>query len=308
MIIEKIDSFLMSKRKRSPVPSNRASELGHPCTRYLVYRRTVWQEQELPDLNLTRLFYEGIEQEQLIKKLLRDAGIKIVREQEPFEWKEFNITGHIDGMVEIDGQEIPVEIKGLSPYVFPLVNTEADLYSAKQYWLRNYLAQMTLYLLLTEKEKGFFIFKNKTSGEIKEMECELNYEFGEQLLKKAKFIEDFVARKKLPDRIDRHNVCRDCGFRHICLPIHSKPINEKGEMLVLEDTGLEEMLERRILLLENRKELDEIQEYIAEIVKQPTKVGKWTITPSQRTRKEYTVSAGTYYVFLIKKEEKTGEA
>jgi len=48
-----VDRILESKKPQLyPVHSNRASELGHECLRYLVYNRTRWQEKALPSPNL----------------------------------------------------------------------------------------------------------------------------------------------------------------------------------------------------------------------------------------------------------------
>ena len=55
-IVGRIYSQKERKIKINPCHTNRASELGHPCLRYLVYIRTSWQDRVPHGLGLQLLF------------------------------------------------------------------------------------------------------------------------------------------------------------------------------------------------------------------------------------------------------------
>lgn len=168
MIVEKILEAKQRKIKQYPVNANRASELGHSCLRYLVLNRTRWQEKALHDTKLQMIFDMGRAVEDLVMQDLREAGFMIVEQQRPFAWDKYQITGSIDFKIAIDGQVYPCEVKSAAPHAFESVNSVSDMLKHKWAYMRKYPAQLTLYLLMDNKERGVFIFKNKSTGELKE--------------------------------------------------------------------------------------------------------------------------------------------
>jgi len=240
-IQDKIYESKAKKRQIWPVNSNRASLLGHPCLRYLVYQRTHWQEKTLPDVELQFIFDEGHLQEKAVLEALREAGFDVIEEQKALSWPKYNITGKIDGKIIIDGKAYPIEVKSMSPYIFDSINTLDNLKFHKYHHIRGYYIQMNLYLLLEEKEKGFFILKNKSSGQIKVLEVELDYDVCEEAVKKAEQINKHVAEGTLPERIEyQHEICGRCEFRHICLPEQ----HLKETVNIKDDPELEGEIER----------------------------------------------------------------
>ena len=301
MIIEKVFECKKSKMKQWPVRSNRASELGHECLRYLVFNRTRWQEKALPDPRLQIIFEEGNLHEQKVLQDIQEAGFQVVEQQRPFEWKEYQITGHIDAKVVTNGKAIPLEIKSASPYSFNSINSLQDLYNGKYPYLRRYPAQMTLYLLMDEKEEGLFIFKNKATGELKEISMKLNYDLGETLLQKAEAINKHVANGTIPEPIeyDEEN-CGSCGFLHICLP------EVKRDAIQIEtDNEMEQKLVRYHELKPLIKEYNQLDKEIKKAFKEKEKVviGNYLITGKWIKRKAYAVQAGQYWQMKIQKLE-----
>ena len=106
MIVEKIIESKERKIKQHPVNSNRASDLGIPCVRYHVLNRTRWQEKSLHDVGLQFVFDMGNDIEEIVFKELAEAGIKVIEQQRSFEWKEYGITGHVDGKILTDNARI----------------------------------------------------------------------------------------------------------------------------------------------------------------------------------------------------------
>jgi CRISPR/Cas system-associated exonuclease Cas4 (RecB family) len=279
MIVEKVLEAKQAKIKQWPVKSNRASELGHDCIKYLVLNRTRWQEKSIHDAQLQMIFDMGNAVESLVLTDLKEAGFTVVEQQRPFSWEEYNITGSIDAKIIVNERLYPLEIKSSAPNPFNSVNSAQDMFNHKYHYMRKYPAQLTLYMLMDGKDEGVFLFKNKSTGELKEIWMSLDYEFAESLIKKAETINKHIADGTLPEPIDYdENICGDCAFRHICLPDR---IGKEIEQI--NDEELVELLTRYEALKESAKEYKQIDDRIGEIVKGKEKIlagdyyieGKW---------------------------------
>jgi len=287
VIIEKVLEAKQRKIKQWPVNSNRASELGHECLRYLVLNRTRWQEKTLHDARLQMIFDMGRMVEDLVLQDLREAGFTIVEQQRPFSWDKYQITGSIDCKIAVDGGVYPAEIKSAAPYSFDSINSIEDMRRHKFHYMRKYPAQLTLYLLMDGKDKGFFIFKNKSTGQLKEIWMTLDYDFAESLVQKAEAVNRHVAEGTLPPPMEySEDICSDCGYVHICMP------DRIGKEVQVSDDGeLLELVSRYDVLKPGAKEFEEVDKRINELVKGREKVlaGDWFITGKWCERKNYDV-------------------
>lgn len=287
MIIEKILETKQANIKQAPVHTNRASQLGHPCIRYLVFERTRWNEKILHGASLQMVFDIGNDFEDRVIKDLKDAGFQVMEQQRAFFWKDYNISGHIDAKLMVDGVVYPIEVKSMSPFAFDKVDGIDDMLNSKYAYMRQYPAQMMLYLLMDNKERGIFLLKNKVTGAMKEIIVDLDYALGESLLQKAEAINKHVAGSTLPDPIEwDDHICGDCGYQHICMPDR---IGKEVEMV--DDTELEELIGRYEQLKPAAKEYEEVDKRISEIVKGRDKllVGNWFITGTWRNATRYDV-------------------
>jgi len=292
MLIEKIIEQKQKKIRLRPCHTNRASSLGHICERKLVFDRTRWEEATLYDVGLQFIFDEGNLQEAQVLKDLAEAGWQILEQQRDYEWKQYQITAHLDGKVLIPEQIMlpPLEIKSMNPFTFKTINSAQDILQSKKHYIRAYASQMQLYLLLSNSERGVFIFKDKSSGQLKEIWMELDYQAAEDLLKKAERINAFVANKETPPPIPwDEDICGRCAYAHICLP------EAKREAIDLtNDPELEVKLQRRAALDPLRKEYAELDEEIKDLVKEKPRVlcgdflltGKW----QERSGKKFWVT------------------
>lgn len=279
MIVEKILESKQAKIKQYPVNANRASELGHECLRYLVLNRTRWQEKALHDARLQMIFDMGRAVEDMVFQDLKEAGFTIVEQQRPFSWAKYQITGSIDFKLSIDGKVYPTEVKSAAPHPFASINSIQDMLKHKYPYMRKYPAQLTLYLLMDGKEEGLFLFKNKSTGEYKEIWMDLDYDFAESLVKKAELINQHVAEGTLPEHMEyNEDICQDCPFAHICLPDR---IGKEVE--VTEDGELLGLITRYMELKPGAKEYDEVNDRINKLVQGREKIlvgdyfieGKW---------------------------------
>jgi len=293
MIIEKILEAQQRKIKQRPVNSNTASELGHPCLLYHVYQRTRWQERTLHDARVQLIFGMGNAVEDLAMQELREAGFKVVEQQRPFSWPEYQITGTVDCKLLLDGEAVPTEIKSCSPYMFDKINAIDDLTRGKYLYLRKYPAQLTLYLLMDNKERGVFLFKNKSNGQYKEIWMNIDYALGEELLKRAECINRHVAASTLPDPMEYdEGVCDKCGYVHIC------PVFHVGkEVTILDDEELASLLAEYERLKPYAKAYDDVDRILKDKLSERDKVliADWYITGKWVEKKAFSVAAGRYW-------------
>ena len=254
------------ERRIFPCRSNRASELGHPCLRYLVYMRKDWQQRRPPSADKLLLFEAGEYIEKLVIKRLDRAGFNVVQQQRDFEDQKTQISGHVDGMVEITNgrpELYPLEIKGLNPFDWAKINTADDLLNSNKYWLQKYPAQLQIYLFLAAKETGVFCLANKTSLAMKFIWMNIDMTFCEELLNKAEQINSYLDSDAYPDRIDyAENICGTCDFSHICLD--KTPV---GKITVIDDAELEGLLEKYTSLQPSAREFEQVNKELKDIVK-----------------------------------------
>lgn len=215
-LIQILDNYMQSKIRLWTAKSNRASQIGDPCLRKLVYYRLYPELQELHDVSLQYVFNEGNIQEQALIRDLTDAGIKIVEHQRDFFDKRYNLSGFIDGKIEFEGHKWPFEIKSMSPNIWAQVNSIDDL--NKYSWTAKYTAQLTCYMFLSNAEEATMVLKNKSNGQIKQLWFELDFGYAEHLLQKCEQIEKFISKKDLPERQLSEDCMAFCPFYSSCCP------------------------------------------------------------------------------------------
>lgn len=208
-IAENIRKKIISERsKKISCNSVWASECGHDCSRYLVYQQCDWDKAKEVDDKLIFVFNEGNLQEDQLLLELQKAGIKIKDLQVHVSVAEANITGKLDCVAIVENSTgslcyCPVEIKSMSPNVYDAVNTVEDF--SKYSWTRKYYAQMQIYLKNDSGfyEYGYFLAKNKSTGEIKLIKdfdgsntIKFNETYWNELIKRAKGVNKAVFINK----------------------------------------------------------------------------------------------------------------
>jgi len=299
-IVEKLDQETAKRIKAYPSKSNRASECGHPCIRFLVLSRLQPEKKALHDIGLQRIFDEGNLHEEAVLREIQNAGLKIVEQQRPFNWANIQLTGRIDAKILDNGNLIPLEIKSCSPNSFQHIKNLApdDIKNSKHSWVRRYPAQLMAYMLMDNKDKGIIIFKNKTTGEKCQKEFTLDYDYMEGILKKLEKVNEYVAGNEVPS-VEPIEDCKTCGFaKTTCFP--GQDYGPGFEILTDEELIMK--LERREELKESTREYKELDDELKEIFKgKNALVGDFKIESKEVERKEYTVKAGKYWKVSIEK-------
>jgi len=267
--------------------SNRASEAGHPCVRFLVLSRTSNELKALHDVGLQRIFDEGNLHEDALMREMQDAGLRLVEQQRAYEMPSVNLTGRIDSKLTINGSYVPLEIKSSSPNVFAAIRDLApiDMLKSKFSWIRKYPAQILLYMLMEGAEYGLMIFKNKTTGEKAQKVFRLDgelLEYAESILKKLEAVNAHVALGTCPEAalIDD---CKGCAFcKTACFP----GADYGPGIDIMQDPDLEAKLDRRGELEAAAKEFEALDKEVKEGLKGKSAViGNWLIESSKHERR-----------------------
>ena len=286
-IVDAVYKHLESSRSGYVPTANYASQAGHPCARHLPYQRLNWQDKPLPEVRRLLIFRDGNMHEEDVMQLLRDAGLQVIEQQRPFEWKELQVRGKIDAKVKFpDSNVIPIEVKSIAAHSFAKINSVKDMLESNKPWVVGYVGQMMLYLLMMNAEVGIILFKNKATGELKEIEVRLDFAYAEKLCQKLEVVNKHVQNGTYPDRITDRAVCQMCDFKHVCLP------DEVSDMVVLDDDP--EVLEK----LDRLEELKAMAAEHAEI--QEELKARW------QKRQQGTYLVGTKYQVVVSSYEKKG--
>lgn len=192
---------LQEKCKVYPQHNLRCSSIGHPCARYVYLSITNWEDKPAPDVGLQGIFGLGNTLETHVIEKIKEAGFEVITPTtHSFRIEPQGITGREDLRIKDPetGELIPVEVKSISPFEFDKLNCFEDFVNHKRYYIRQYAAQIQLYMLKFGKEYAFFALINKLTGEIKFIRCEFDYDYCESILSKADYINECLANKTPP--------------------------------------------------------------------------------------------------------------
>jgi CRISPR/Cas system-associated exonuclease Cas4 (RecB family) len=283
---------------QSPCTVNRASECGHPCKRYLVFNRTNWKDKKTFDANTQLIFDIGNDIEKRVLADMTAAGFQIIEQQRHFEWKELQLTGHVDGKI-VDGTAYPFEIKSMSPFMFKAINTIQDMLRSKYSYMRKYPYQLLSYMLMDGKEKGLFLLKDKSSGQMKELWMDIDYSLGDELINKLKEVNEHIEAGTTPEPIEwDEDLCGRCPFLHICLP--DKKVDE---LPFVDNAEIELLLERYFALKPSADEYDDVEKELkVKLEGMNAVVGNFYISGKWIEKKPYTaeIKASRYWKREIK--------
>ncbi len=284
-----------------PCNNLRASNLGHPCERYLYLLIKHWEEQKPHDVGLQNIFDLGNALEEHTINNIKEAGFEVVTPTVR-SWKVEVKGGIITGREDIrikdeNGDLIPVEIKGISPFEFDKLNSVDDFLKSKKAYIQGYPAQLFIYMLKFGKEVGFFALTNKLTGETKFIEVPLDYDYGEKMLSKAERIYAALASETPPDACDDISICENCSLAHICGECRRVPAD------IDIDEELDELIKRKQELAESKKEYEKVDAEIKAKVGEREKVitGEYLIERKSFVKKAFTVPESTQYRISIKR-------
>lgn len=270
-----------------PVRNLRASNLGHPCERYLYLLIKHWEEQKPHDVGLQNIFDLGNTLEEHTIKNIKEAGFEVITPTQR-SWQVDVKGGIITGREDIrikdeNGNLLPVEIKGISPFEFDKLNSVDDFLKSKRPYIQGYPAQLFVYMLHFGKETGFFALTNKLTGQTKFIEVPFDYDLGEKYLSKAERIYVALASNTPPEACDDISLCENCPLAHICGDCRRVPTD------IDLDEELDELINRKQELAAAKKEYEQVDKEIKAKVGEREKIitGQYLIERKASIRKAY---------------------
>lgn len=276
-----------------PCNNLRASNIGHPCERYLYLLIKHWDKQEPHDYGLQNIFDLGNAIEVYTIDKLKAAGFEVITPTQR-SWKVEHplITGREDIRIKDPdtGELFPAEIKGLSPFEWAKLNSVDDFYNSKKHYVRAYPSQLLVYCWKFEKEKGFFVLTNKLTGEIKVIEVPFDWDKADAMLKKGERVYECLNDPdKIPPACEDISVCEECKLRHICPTQHARVEAE------IDDGELEELILQKEALAQQYRAYNEVSDQIKACVGEREKVITDTHFVQTKTieKKAYNVAART---------------
>lgn len=282
-----------------PCRNLRASNLGHPCERYLYLLIKHWDEQKPHDVGLQNIFDLGNTLEEHTIKNIKEAGFEILTPTvRSWNIDKPYITGREDIRIKDEnGELLPVEIKGISPFEFDKLNTIDDFFKSRKAYIKGYPAQLQIYMLHFGKETGFFALTNKLTGETKFIEMQFDYDYAESLLQKAERIYKALDEEKPPEACDDISFCEGCSLAHICGDCRRVPAD------IDLDEELDELIKRKEELAAAKKEFDAVDKAIKAKVGEREKVitGQYLVQRSSFVKKAFTVPESIQYRINIKR-------
>lgn len=305
MTAEQINAKLFKAKadKITVYPCNnlRASNLGHPCERYLYLLIKHWDEQKPHDVGLQNIFDLGNTLEEHTIKNIKEAGFEVVTPTVR-SWKIDVKGGIITGREDIrikdeNGEFLPVEIKGISPFEYDKLNSVDDFLKSKKSYIQGYPAQLFVYMYKFAKEKGFFALTNKLTGETKFIEVPFDYDYGDLMLKKAERIYEALETETVPDACEDISLCENCSLAHICGQVRRIPAD------IDLDDELDALINRKQELSAAKKEYEDIDKEIKARIGEREKVitGEYLIERKSFVKKAFTVPESVQYRVTIKR-------
>lgn len=218
----------------SRAASNHASQLGSECLRQLYYHRTSAHLRPAPSERTAFVWKVGRMVEREARRDLEAAGYEVTLAQGSFRWDAYNIVGSVDGFVSIDGESLPIEIKSCSDHYWDELTSIEAMKTSRHAWVRNYPAQLCLYLVMSNHPRGLFYLVNKATGQPRVLLMEIDWELAERCVQAAQSVNECVEMEEPPERppFDAAR-CRYCDYRDtICSPPQPpRPRIDDAEML-----------------------------------------------------------------------------
>lgn len=211
-LVNKIDEFLeesgnSSGFKKSPsfAPSN-----NNNCPRYLGYRLRGFEQETKFSGQTLRIFDNGNDVEarliQYLKSMhiLKDSQVELYLNDPP-------IRAFLDILIELDGIEMPIEVKSISD---PGFNARKKVHKPKEEHYR----QLQVYLDIGDWKKGILLYVNRSNNELLPILVDRNQEYIERLYLRWRGVKEAHDRGELSVRPFKKtsSKCKTCPAFDYC--------------------------------------------------------------------------------------------
>ena len=312
-IEEKIAAMFERDARVSRPTMVRASEIGHPCERYLALNLREWHLAKPPSATLMSIFQLGniIEAEALSQ--MQRAGLIVTNQQRDFPKSKLGLASvHVDAFVapaDDPGAWCPIDVKSMNPAHWQQINTPQDILTHGSWFVRKYFAQIQVYAHESGASQGVLYLFNKVTGEGKSIWIEHDAKYCDGLRRKANRAKRWAARKdkRLPARVEYCAMCETCRLKDACMP--SMDFTDEGE--ITDGPGrdlLVGLLKQRAKLVKQaaplskiKKACDVVNDMIRGLVEGKPQVvaGDYLITGKLSQRKGFEVNPSERWTFKV---------
>lgn len=207
-LVKLIDDALVS-RDEPPRNYIGASSIGHRCERKIWY--DLHQKKEISP-RLQRIFDIGHALEEVMKQWLDEAGLLVKDSGYRYVCKEFpHLSGHIDCLIEVDGETYVCDIKTCKHSVFRQV-----VKNGVKKEFETYYAQLQCYMGMSELSHAVLFVLDKDNADLFAEVVTFDPVYYEGLIYKAKKIWSTPA---IPPKINKSPmffVCQMCSHKMVC--------------------------------------------------------------------------------------------
>lgn len=188
MLVKSIDEYLQHRPKdKRPKHCFHPSSL-HKSPKELYHHYREGDNNQEFDSRILRIFDNGHDVHARIQKYLKDIGL-LKHTEVSVENAEYEIKGHSDGILEIDGVEGVLEIKSMNSNQF------YSCYEPKP----EHLIQINIYMFCLGISNGCLLYECKNNQELKEFYIKQDSKILDPILAKIKYVQDCLKKARKPE-------------------------------------------------------------------------------------------------------------
>jgi hypothetical protein len=179
MLIKTIDNYLQAtQREKRQTHCFHPSSL-HRSAKELYHLYLNGDDQREFEPRILRIFDNGHAVHDRLQRYLKDAGV-LKQIEVPVESTEYEIQGHTDGIIEINGMEGVLEIKSMNQNQF------YSAYEPKT----DHLIQINIYMYCIGIPRGCLLYECKDNQELKEFYVKQDNSILDPIFEKIKYVQE----------------------------------------------------------------------------------------------------------------------
>ena len=188
MLIKAIDEYLQNRPK-----DERSIHCFHPSSLHKSAKELYWHYLEGDnnqqfDSRILRIFDNGHYVHHRLQGYLSDIGI-LIQSEVFVKNEEYEIKGHTDGIIEINGIKGILEVKSMNSNQF---------YSSHEP-KPEHLIQVNVYMFCTRIPRACLLYECKDNQELKEFFTKYDENILNPVLEKIRYVQSCIRQNKEPE-------------------------------------------------------------------------------------------------------------
>ena len=190
-----------------------SSSIGNPCARAIWYAYKGHEKKPLTAKQI-RTFEMGKILEEMIKEQVRLLGFPLNDGAQFTACYDDDVKifqGNVDGILEIDGRFVILEIKTAND-----ANFQTFVKKGLREWSPTYYSQVQAYMGMKGVDSAYILVLNKNTAQLHDEHVKFDDIFYHELKAKAKIISE---SEEPPERINKNPmfyICSMCQYKEVC--------------------------------------------------------------------------------------------